>query len=130
MSEAVVVDASAFVDLLAGTALAQPLASRLRGCMLHAPAHVDAQVLSALARLQLAARLSERQVSIRLDRFVTVPLHRHALAPLLPGAWRRRHRLRVVDALYVELAAELGDVALVTTDGGLAYAWPRAELIG
>ncbi len=41
---------------------------------------------------------------------------------------QRRHDLRLVDALYAELAALL-EVRLVTTDGGPAAACPVAELV-
>jgi len=56
------------------------------------------------------------------------PIRRHLLAPLLAGAWRLRHNLRLVDALYVELANRL-DAPIVTTDAGLAAASPAADLL-
>ena len=123
-----VVDASAIVDVLAGTALGPAVTSRLRDQTLHAPAHFDAEVLSALGRLQRAGTLSVRQVGTRLERLQSAPIQRHLLAPLLNGAWRRRHNLRLVDALYAQLADDLG-VALVTTDAGLSIAAVAGELI-
>jgi predicted nucleic acid-binding protein len=124
-----VVDASAIVDLLVRSEVAAAVAARLRGHALHAPAHVDAEVLSALGRLQRAGLLSSRQVGARLARVATAPIRRHLLAPLLSGAWRRRHNLRLVDACYVELAEALGGVPLVTTDRALAAASGSAELV-
>lgn len=47
---------------------------------------------------------------------------------LLDGAWRRRHNLRLVDALYVELATQM-DAPVITTDAGLAAASSSAELV-
>lgn len=123
-----VVDASAMVDALAGTALGPAVTARLRDQTLHAPAHFDAEVLSALGRLQRADTLSVRQVRTRLERLQSAPIQRHLLAPLLNGAWRRRHNLRLVDALYAQLADDLG-VALVTTDAGLSIAAASGELI-
>lgn len=123
-----VVDASAMVDALAGTALGPAVTVRLRDQTLHAPAHFDAEVLSALGRLQRAGTLSVRQVGTRLERLRSAPIQRHLLAPLLKGAWRRRHNLRLVDALYAQLADDLG-VALVTTDAGLSIAAAAGELI-
>lgn len=123
-----VVDASAMVDALAGTALGPVVIARLRDHTLHAPAHFDAEVLSALGRLQRAGSLSVRQVNTRVARLQSAPVQRHLLAPLLDGAWRRRHNLRLVDALYAQLADDLG-VALVTTDAGLATATANAELV-
>jgi len=56
------------------------------------------------------------------------PIERHPLSPLLLGAWRRRKNLRLVDALYVELASQL-DLPLLTTDTRLASATRVAELV-
>ena len=125
----IVVDASAIVDLLCASAPAGTVRQRLSGERLLAPAHIDAEVLSALGRLQRAGRLTEAQVAERLALLAESPLERQPLAPLLAGAWSRRHNLRLVDALYAELAAQLGDAALITTDSGMASACPSAELL-
>ena len=45
---------------------------------------------------------------------------------LLTGAWNRRGNLRLVDALYVELAEQL-DAPIITTDERLAATVPQAE---
>lgn len=124
----IVVDASAMVDALAGTPVGPAVTARLRDHTLHAPAHFDAEILSALGRLQRAGMLSVRQVRIRLQRLQAAPIQRHRLAPLLTGAWRRQHNLRLVDALYAQLADDLG-VTLVTTDTGLSVAVGDGELI-
>ena len=125
----VVVDASAMVDLLLGTSLGAAVADRLRGEQLHAPEHFDAEVLSALGRLHRAGSLSPGQVGTRLARLESAPIARHPIVELGRGAWGRRSNLRLVDALYVELAARLG-VPLLTTDAALAAADRRAELVG
>jgi predicted nucleic acid-binding protein len=44
-------------------------------------------------------------------------------------AWPRRHNLRLVDALYAQLADDL-DVPRVTTDARRSIADIRGELIG
>ena len=128
MAEPVIVDASAMVDLLVGSTLAASIEDRLRGHELHVPSHFDAEVLSALGRLQRAGELTVRQVTSRLQRVAAAPIHRHLLAPLLVGAWKLRHNLRLVDALYVELADRL-DALIVTTDAGFAAASPAADLL-
>jgi predicted nucleic acid-binding protein len=92
------------------------------------PAHLDAEVLSALGRLHRAGRLDAAFVTVLLDRLVNAPLERHDLHTLVEGAWVRRHNLRLVDALYAELAFQI-EVPLVTADSGLAKAFPSAELI-
>jgi predicted nucleic acid-binding protein len=116
------------VDLLVGSPQTSAIQQRLRGYELHVPAHFDAEVLSALGRLQRAGELTARQVAPRISRLAVAPFERHLLAPLLDGAWKRRHNLRLVDALYVELAVRL-ETPIVTTDAGLASASRTAELI-
>ncbi len=128
MPDQLVVDASAVVDLLLGNDVGMRVESQLRGHELHAPAHLDAEVLSALGRLHGAGELDDEQVSERLDALATAPIERHPLPNLLAGAWTRRHTLRLVDALYIELADQRNTI-LLTTDGALAAATGIAELI-
>ncbi|HSF84358.1 MAG TPA: type II toxin-antitoxin system VapC family toxin [Acidimicrobiia bacterium] len=128
MPESAIIDASAMVDLLVGSPVAAAVRRRLRGHELHVPAHFDAEVLAALGRLQRAGELTVRQATPRVQRLSAAPLQRHLLAPLLNGAWKLRHNLRLVDALYVELANRLG-VPIVTTDARLAAASRAAELL-
>lgn len=127
MADEVVVDASAFVDLLLGNEVGDAVGRRLRGCSLHAPAHLDAEVLSALGRLERAGQVRASDVATRLDLLASAPVERHPLPPLLAGAWRRRHNIRLVDAVHVEFAHHLG-FRLLTTDGRLAEASSVAEL--
>lgn len=124
----VVVDASAVVDLLAQTELRDAAARHLAGTLLHAPAHLDAEVLSALGRLERAGHLDVPAVERALTELANAPIERHQLPALLAAAWSMRHGVRLVDALYVALAEAL-DVPLVTTDARLARAAPRAQLV-
>jgi predicted nucleic acid-binding protein len=126
VTEDLVLDASAMVALLIGGQAASPIASRLRGCTVHVPAHFDAEVLSALSRLSRAGQLSARAVTRRLELLAAAPFERHAVAPLLVPAWRLRTRVRLVDALYIALAEGLS-VPIVTLDRGLASSAPRIE---
>jgi predicted nucleic acid-binding protein len=128
MTTPLIIDASAMVDYLVGTTVGQSVEGRLRGSEVHVPAHFDAEVLSALGRLHRAGRLSETQVEERVEKTSQAPMMRHVLTPLMQGAWLRRHNLRLVDALYVELASQIG-ATIITTDSGMASASPRAELI-
>ena len=128
MADRLIVDASAMVDLLVGSPHGIAIGTRMRGHDLHVPAHFDAEVFSALGRLERSGDLTARQVKVRIERLRAAPIHRHLLAPLLSGSWRRRHNLRLVDALYVELAHQL-DSPIITTDAGLAAASSAAELI-
>lgn len=114
MAEAVV-DASALVDLLLANEMGDAVKRRLAGHVLHAPAHADAEILSALGRLQRAGEVEADSVETMLTRLAAAPMQRHPVADLLAGAWSRRDRLRLADALYVELAA-VRDLPLITTD--------------
>jgi len=128
MTDRLIIDASAMVDLLVGSPHGVPIDERLRGNALHVPAHFDAEVFSALGRLERAGELTARQVEERIGYLKEAPIKRHLLASLLNGAWKRRHNLRLVDALYVELANQL-ESPIITTDARLAAASPAAELI-
>lgn len=111
----VVADASALVDLLLGNELGHAVRRRLAGAALHAPAHVDAEVLSTLGRLHRAGNLDADEVEAGLASLASAPITRHPVKGLILGAWARHHRLRLADALYVQLASTRG-CQLVTTD--------------
>lgn len=128
-AEALVLDASAAVEALLGTDLGVKVRGRMRGHRLHAPAHLDAEVLSALGRLHRAGELPSSGVAKALGELATAPIRRHPLASLLSGAWERRENQRLVDALYTELAASLDSAPLLTTDARLARSEDRVELI-
>lgn len=126
MAEAVL-DASALVDLLLGNEIGHAVQRRVAGHVLHAPAHVDAEVLSASGRLHRSGAIEADDVEAMLVRLAAAPIQRHPVAVLLIGAWTRRHQLRLADALYVELAASRS-LPLVTTDGRLRPV-PVAEVV-
>lgn len=81
-----------------------------------APAHLDAEVLSALGRLKRAGHLTYE--SERVAALGTFSARRWPLQPLLPAAWALTGHIAVRDALYVALARSL-DATLVTSDGRL-----------
>ncbi len=128
-TEALVLDASAVVEALLDTDLGAAVRTRMRGHELHAPAHLDAEVLSALGRLNRAGEIDDTAAAVALDELAGAPVRRHSLPGLLAGAWARRESLRLADALYVELSASLGTAALLTTDARLARVEARAELV-
>lgn len=112
-----VVDAATVVDLICDF----PAAEAFRGALasadaVAAPAHLDAEVLSALGRLQRAGQLT--RAGERVDALATFGAMRWPLQPLLSPAWALVDRIAVRDALYVALAVSL-DAVLITSDGRL-----------
>jgi predicted nucleic acid-binding protein len=49
-----------------------------------------------------------------VGQLASAPIRRHLLTGLLSGAWDARERLRLVDALYVQLASSLAAVLITT----------------
>jgi predicted nucleic acid-binding protein len=130
--EHVVVHASAVLDLLVNHKVGPTLESRLHGCTLHAPGHIDVEVSAGLERLAMAGLLTTDAVRRLADTLAVAPIERHSIATLLSGAWQRRSKLPSVPveaALYVELASTL-HAKLVTTDAELVRASPASELVG
>lgn len=121
-------DASAAVEALLGSSRGSAVRHRMRGTQLHAPAHLDAEVLSALGRLHRAGDVRADTVTAALNELAAAPIARHPLPGLLLDAWLIRDRLRLVDALYVVLSEQL-DARLVTTDARLARGSEIAELV-
>ncbi|MBO0730586.1 MAG: type II toxin-antitoxin system VapC family toxin [Acidimicrobiaceae bacterium] len=115
-----VVDAATVVDLICDLPPGEPYRAHLMAAeALATPAHLDADVLSALGRLKRAGRLT--QEAERVAALRTFKARRWPLRPLLDAAWRLTDRIAVRDALYVALAASL-DATLVSTDGRLRNA--------
>lgn len=115
-----VVDAATVVDLLCNL----PAADRFRGALasataVAAPAHLDAEVLSALGRLERAGQLT--RAAERVEALAAFGAKRWPLRPLLAPAWALVDRIATRDALYVALARSL-DAVLITTDGRLRRA--------
>ena len=77
--------------------------------------------------LHRAGDLGAEDVEAKLRHLIAAPIQRHDVSELLVGAWSRRHRMRLVDALYVQLAV-LRDLPLVTTDRRLRAA-PSTDVV-
>lgn len=127
-----VVDASAAVDLLVRSDAGERVRHALTdvgGATLMTVAHLDAEVLSALARLHRANVLAHGQVSDLLDRLATLAMQRLPITQgLLQAAWAMRDNVAARDALYVA-ATKAVDGKLVTTDDRLARAVPDLALV-
>lgn len=124
-TERVVLDASALVDLLTDGPAADWVTSRVHGCDVAAPAHLKAEVLSALDRRARGGNWSVSDVGAAVEEVARTRIASHPLDGLILGAWARRANLSLADALYVELADQL-ETVVVTTDLRLARATPLA----
>ena len=113
-----VVDASVVVDFLLDP---DGLRERFRagGDDLHAPAHLDVEVLSALRRLAQRGTLTEGRARGAVDDLADLPLARYDVTPLLRRSWELREQVSAYDAPYVALAEAL-DATLLTRDERLA----------
>ena len=114
-----VVDASAIVELLLQTAFGKRSVAHVRDATLLAPAHLDAEVLSALGRLHRADGVSADDVEDALAELRDAPIQRVPSTPFLEHAWSMRDRYALRDALYVVLAMA-AETTLVTRDARLA----------
>ena len=112
-----VVDAATVVDLICDFPAAEPYRAAIASAdAVAAPAHLDAEVLSALGRLKRAGQLPRG--AERVEALARFGATRWPLQPLLSPAWALVDRIATRDALYVALAVSL-DAILITTDGRL-----------
>lgn len=125
MTRTVVLDASAVVELLVGRGVASEWITEQIPDDVAAPAHLYAEVLSAVGRNVRAGRIGPADAENAIRRALSMRVMQHQLDGLVLGAWARRGSIRLADALYVELAAQL-DTVVVTTDHRLARATPLA----
>lgn len=98
------------------------------GDALFAPAHLDAEIVSALRALSRPSSALRAAVPGALRHLAAFPVRRMHLAPLLQRIWELRDNLTAYDAAYIALAERL-DGALITCDGKLAgAAGPRCPV--
>ncbi len=109
-----VLDASVIVDLLLRESATLP-----HGFAFVAPAHLDAEVSSALARLWRAGTVSSLAVEDMLSGLCELAVERMPLPPLLAAGFELRENVTQRVSLYVALARLL-DGKLVTRDEPLA----------
>ncbi len=121
------VDASAAVDLLLRSSAGERVRRFLEDAAeatLMSVAHLDAEVLSALARLHRAGVLADTDVAELLGRLGEMPMQRLPITQeLMELAWALRDNVAARDALYVA-AAQTVEGRLLTTDDRLARAVP------
>lgn len=91
------------------------------GDALFAPAHLDAEIVSALRGMARSNPGPEKVVPRALTHLAGFPIRRMPLPPLLDRMWELRHNITAYDAAYVALAERL-QAALITCDARLAAA--------
>lgn len=91
------------------------------GDALYAPAHLDAEVVSALRGLARIKPAVERAVPTALRHLAGIPIRRMPLAPHLNRMWELRANVTAYDAAYVALAEHLS-APVVTCDAKLTAA--------
>jgi predicted nucleic acid-binding protein len=89
------------------------------GDALFAPAHLDAEVVSALRGMSQRSPRLRAAVPDALRHLAGFPIRRMPLAPLLQRMWELRDNITAYDAAYIALAERL-DGPLVTSDMKLA----------
>ena len=98
------------------------VAARLAaGNALFAPAHIDAEVVSALRGIARRSPVLQASVPGALQHLAGFPIRRMPLAPLLQRTWELRASITAYDAAYVALGERLG-APVITCDGKLAGA--------
>jgi predicted nucleic acid-binding protein len=119
----IVLDASAVVELLLGTARGRAVAARIADpdLGLHVPHLADVEVAQALRRYEREGALDPDEARFAIDTLAELDLERHSHEPLLRRVWSLRENLTAYDAVYVALAEAL-DSKLVTCDARLSRA--------
>lgn len=91
------------------------------GDALFAPAHLDAEVVSALRGMSRGSPVLRHAVPSALRHLAGFPVRRMPLPPLLERMWQLRDNITPYDAAYVALAERL-DGPLITCDAKLPAA--------
>ncbi len=125
----IVVDASAFVDVLLELPVNEALRDRIAGAdELHAPHLVDLEVLSVLRRLVAGRELSLAAAGMARGQFDDLAIERYPHVLLRNRIWDLRESFSVYDAAYVALSESLG-LPLITSDHRLARSSGHAATI-
>jgi predicted nucleic acid-binding protein len=117
----IVIDASAFVELLLRTPAGLAIAGIVAGAELLAPDAINPEVMQSLRGLERGGKLSGERASKAVTRLAGSELTRIPTVGLMQDAWRLRANVSAYDACYVALARAL-DCPLLTTDAPLRRA--------
>ena len=130
----IVLDASAVLELLLGTARGRDVAERIAdpALGLHAPHLIDVELAQALRRYLRGGEIDEDSAALAIEDLRALDMERHPHEPLLMRVWELRENLTAHDAVYVALAEAL-DARLLTCDGRIGHApgmRDRVEVMG
>lgn len=114
-------DASVLIDILTGAPNSAELMDIVNPDDFWVPQMCVREVLSAIAKMERAGRLTEDRARTAIAGLETMPLNWIDDQALVQKAWSYRKFLQIADAVYVA-GAEQYHVPLLTTDLRLARA--------
>jgi predicted nucleic acid-binding protein len=119
----IVVDASAIIEILLKTRLAERCQYRIFDSQeqICAPFLLDIEVIQVLQRYALKCDITPERGNEALEDYIDFPIVRYPHEPLLPRVWELRNNLTAYDATYISLA-ELLKAPLITCDYKIAGA--------
>jgi predicted nucleic acid-binding protein len=119
----IVLDASALLEILLRTPLAERLMDRALDVSerMHAPHLLDVEVAQVLRRLVQRKEVTVERAEQALDDLSKLAIERHEHQSLVSRAWQLRDSISAYDGVYVALAEAL-DAPLLTCDAKLAGA--------
>lgn len=123
-----VVDASAVVEILFGTARGVSAISVLGEHHLVAPQHLTAEVTAVIRGWSLGGYVTEQEVRGAFADFEDLGIEQMPMIRLLPAVHALRHNISSYDAMYVVLARAL-ECKLLTLDARLARAAPDCAVM-
>ena len=113
-----VLDASAVLELLLGSARTQKVRSAIFAGAF-APHLMDIEIVHRLGGFVRAGHMTEEAALRVISLLEKMPIERFPHDGLLSDVWSYRHNLSAYDAAYVALAHRL-NVGLITADARLA----------
>ena len=114
----IVIDASAVVELVLATETGAAVARRLRGEIVHAPAHLDVEAVGAIRRAVTRRLISDHEGLVAVGDFRNLTIRRWPTKAFVERAYQLRATHTVADGLYIALAEGLA-APLLTCDGPL-----------